>query len=111
MTKRVTVFIDYQNVYKRARGIFELKSFDNAAGQINPIKVARLLVQKLGGDCAFEQVRTYRGIPSNNLDPKGYGAVRRQTASWMKGGQPVVAPEIRDPLLFLYQGLNLKTYV
>jgi hypothetical protein len=31
---------------------------------------------------SLEQVRIYRGIPSNRLDPKGYGAVRRQTAVW-----------------------------
>ncbi|MBI3429079.1 MAG: NYN domain-containing protein [Actinobacteria bacterium] len=90
MTKRVTVFIDYQNVYKRARGIFELEGPENIAGQISPIKVARLLVQRTGGDCALEQVRAYRGLPSNRIDPKGYGAVRRQTANWMKGGQTEV---------------------
>lgn len=87
MTKRVTIFIDYQNVYKRARGIFELDNLENVVGQISPIKVGHLLVNKIGGDCSLEQVRAYRGIPSNNVNPKGYGAVRRQTASWKKAGQ------------------------
>lgn len=90
MTNRVTVFIDYQNVYKRARGIFELDESENVTGQISPIKVARLLVKKIGVDYSLEQVRAYRGIPSNKLEPKGYSAVRRQTASWMKEGQTQV---------------------
>lgn len=90
MTLRVAVFIDYQNVYRRARGIFNLESSDHPVGQINPTKVGKLLASKTGADCQLSQVRVYRGLPSNKHQPKGYGAVRRQTASWRKSGNPEV---------------------
>ncbi|MDO8646117.1 MAG: NYN domain-containing protein [Candidatus Planktophila sp.] len=90
MTSRVVVFIDYQNVYRRARGIFDLENLDHPAGQVNPNQVGLLLAKRIDTDCELKQVRVYRGLPSNNHQPKGYGAVRRQTSSWMKSGSPEV---------------------
>jgi uncharacterized LabA/DUF88 family protein len=90
MTLRVAVFIDYQNVYRRARGIFDLVNSEHPVGQIHPSKVGRLLASKIGSNCELSQVRVYRGLPSNRHQPKGYSAVRRQTASWRKSGNTEV---------------------
>jgi NYN domain len=84
MAKPVFVFVDSQNSYMRARAIFDLKDADYTYGQTHPIKVARLITQKLGISYNLLQVRVYRGLPSNKFDPKGYGAVRKQTAIWRK---------------------------
>jgi hypothetical protein len=35
-------------------------------------------------DAQLAQIRVYRGIPDSSRDPRGYGAVRRQTSSWMR---------------------------
>lgn len=90
MSKRLVVFIDSQNVYMRARTIFDLEASDHPIGQINPLKASNLLASRLGNDFEVHQVRIYRGLPSNKVDPKGYGAVRRQTANWMKLGRTQV---------------------
>lgn len=90
MTKRLVVFIDSQNVYMRARTIFDLENADHPIGQTNPLKVGNLLANRLDSDYELQQVRIYRGLPSNRVDPKGYGAVRRQTSNWKKLGRTEV---------------------
>jgi hypothetical protein len=77
MSKRLVVFIDSQNVYMRARAIFDLENADHPVGQINPLQVGNLLANRLGSEYELQQVRIYRGLPSNKFDPKGYGSVRR----------------------------------
>ena len=83
MVDRVAVFIDYQNVYKSARNAFFPGSGNHVEGQIHPLALGRLLA---GGptdptrQCV--SVRIYRGLPSNERDPKGYSATQRQMAFW-----------------------------
>lgn len=86
MTKRVTVFIDSQNVYRRARSIFDFDDQDNSVGQINPTTVGRLLAERFESGADLTQVRIYSGIPQNKYQPKGFAAVRRQTEAWRKSG-------------------------
>ena len=69
MSQRLVVFIDSQNVYMRARTIFNFGGADHPVGQIDPLKVGNLLAAKLGADYELSQVRIYRGIPSNEIDP------------------------------------------
>ncbi len=85
MTKRVVVFIDYQNVYHSARDAFHSSGGPHWIGQVNPRALGNLIVD-LDNDTnrVLEEVRIYRGLPSNSKDPKGYGATRRQMAAWGK---------------------------
>lgn len=84
MTKRVAVFVDYQNVYRAARDAFHDHTTDPFwFGQVHPTALGALIT-RLGGDPdrQLHQVRMYRGLPSSEKQPKGYGAARRQTAAW-----------------------------
>lgn len=80
--QRVVVFIDYQNVYRRARGLyFDHKTDPHTHGQINPLALSEHLVQRKQGRI-LEKVFVYRGMPSSKNDPRGYAACRKQIASW-----------------------------
>lgn len=83
MPLRVVVFLDWQNVYRRAREAFCLSSEPHTSGQVNPLELGELLAGRVD-DGVLQQVRIYRGIPSATDDPDGYAANRRQTAAWMK---------------------------
>lgn len=80
---RVVVFIDYQNVYRRARGCFGLDGDSHPAGQISPVLFARrILANDRRESRQLQEVRVYRGLPDSTRDPKAYGAARRQIAVW-----------------------------
>ncbi len=48
-------------------------------------------------DAKLKQVRIYRGLPSNEQDPKGYGAVRKHTAA-LRRADPTRTEVILKPL-------------
>ena len=80
MVHRVVVFIDYQNVYRRARDAFGLdRSYVN--GQVDPLAVGSRL-SNLTTDHELVGVRVYRGMPSPKHDPVGHAAAQRQVARW-----------------------------
>jgi uncharacterized LabA/DUF88 family protein len=81
MPKRVGLFIDYQNVYRRARSAFALPGDSHAVGQVDPLKVGHLISAKTPNS-ALEFVRIYRGLPDGGKDPKGNAACSRQVAAW-----------------------------
>lgn len=81
MARRTIVFLDYQNVYRRARDTFHQLSDPSASGQIDPMKLGQLLVNR-DSNRDLVEVRAYRGQPDAALDPKGYGANFRQCAAW-----------------------------
>lgn len=83
MAERTVVFLDWQNVYRRARGAFCSELDDNVEGQVDPFGLASLLVSRTPGR-ELTEVRIYRGIPTNKNDPQGYAANRRHTAAWMR---------------------------
>lgn len=83
MTKRVAIFIDYQNVYRRGRAAFALPGDSHAVGQVDPLKVGHLIASKTP-NAALELVRIYRGLPDGGKDPKGNAACSRQVAAWRK---------------------------
>lgn len=84
MADRVALFIDYQNVYMRARESFvdSWPEYDYTIGQVDPVKLGELLVERSPYDRKLAHVKVYRGKPSNKHDPKGYGAARKQAAFW-----------------------------
>lgn len=79
---RVVAFIDYQNVYSRARGLFHDPFKESSAGQVNPLKLADLITLKGLADRELQEVRVYRGQPDSSKEPKTYGANRRQCNAW-----------------------------
>lgn len=88
MTDRVVLFLDYQNVYMSARSLFHPMGAPHWNGQIDPLALGRLLVDRSPFDRELAGVRVYRGLPESTKDPKGYGASQRQISSWAQ------APEI-----------------
>lgn len=84
MPDRVVVFLDYQNLYSGARNTFHGLQAPHWLGQVNPVKLAQHLVDDSPFDRKLTQVRIYRGLPDSKLDPKGYGASRRQHSAWQQ---------------------------
>lgn len=84
VVKRVAVFIDYQNVYRRARDAFHDHRVDPYwMGQVSPAALgAHIAARTNDPERVLHQVRVYRGMPSGASDPRGYGAGRRQVAVW-----------------------------
>jgi hypothetical protein len=98
---RVAVFIDWQNVYKAARTAFDLDGYGNERGNFSPYALACILAAGHGRGAAGELVRVeiHRGIPSNEHDPTGYAANRRQATAWVREKQEIVTPRLR-PLAY-----------
>lgn len=80
-TARVVVFVDYQNVYRRARACFGLEADSHPAGQIRPLELGLRIAGKRQGR-ELDQVRIYRGLPDSTKDPQGNAPARRQIQSW-----------------------------
>ena len=82
---RVAVFLDYQNVYQGARGVFGWQHDSYTAGQIFPRRVGVLLTDRgRQVDPARQLVRVaaFRGEPSSVHSPKGQSACDRQVRFW-----------------------------
>jgi len=94
----VVVFIDYQNIYMRARECFHKRLDHHSLGQVNPISLADVLAADSPFDRRLHQVRVYRGIPDSTRDPRGYGAADRQIAEWRADDRVLVhARPLRYP--------------
>jgi uncharacterized LabA/DUF88 family protein len=82
--KRVAVFIDYQNCYRRARDAFFPTSDNHTDGQIDPLRLGL----KLKGDPSRGRelvgVHLFRGLPSSRHDPVGQAATDRQIELWKR---------------------------
>jgi uncharacterized LabA/DUF88 family protein len=96
---RVVLFIDYQNTYRATRACFHDHENDPPQyGQVNPIAIGETLVNRSPYPRELQQVRIYRGLPSAERDPKGYGAARKQNAVWEKDPRVTVfARPLRYP--------------
>ncbi len=83
MPDRVVVFLDYQNVYRRARAAFHDEINDPAVnGQIDPLALAQLITSRGAVARELTQVRVYRGRPDSARQPDSYGANLRQCVAW-----------------------------
>ena len=85
---RVVVFIDYRNVYHRARASFGYDSDpDPNIGHTCPQKVGQLLCD-LGlpnnPDRELNQVRVYKGMPDHRSGVDAQSFAARQVAAWEK---------------------------
>jgi len=93
--QRVVVFLDYQNVYHRARDAFCVRDAAAREGQVDPLALGHLLAGRVPGGC-LAGVRLYRGRPSERRDPRSYAAFRRQTAKQVTRGEGLVTVVARD---------------
>lgn len=96
MAARVTVFIDWQNVYGSARRTFHRSQDPYVDGQVDPMKLATCLTHR-NVDQELHQVRVYRGLPDSTRQPTSYGANERQAAAWSAAGVTVVRRPLMDP--------------
>jgi uncharacterized LabA/DUF88 family protein len=97
----VVVFLDAQNLYNDARRAF-CQRIDRAThGQIDPMRLGRLLCSKQpvgdDGPRQLKEVRIYRGRPDSTKEPRTYGAHMRQCAAWEKSGVTVIHRPLRYP--------------
>jgi uncharacterized LabA/DUF88 family protein len=83
---RVVLFVDYQNVYKGAREAFHSQLDPAWAGQVDPLKLGKLITSRGTGDRELQEVRLYRGRPDSLKDPKTYGANLRQSEAQIRNG-------------------------
>jgi len=108
MKQRTVVFIDYQNVYHRARAAFGQHDANGKCteppsfGHVNPLRLGMLLKQ-LGEDGGHSrtltQVRIYRGEPATKkAHPTLQAAFQRQIESWKR--EPMLKVNTR-PLRYL----------
>jgi hypothetical protein len=67
---RVVVFVDYQNVYRAARASFGLEAEPHWEGRIDPVALARRILEKDRHERELLEVRVYRGRPDSTKDPK-----------------------------------------
>ena len=99
MPDRVVVYVDAQNTYKGARDAFFPGRAHFTLGQIDPIKLGRLLIQRPvpGGDRELKQVRMYSGRPDARKQPKANRAHLLQCAAWESAGVYVLGRPLRYP--------------
>ena len=98
---RVSLFIDYQNVYHGARKAFHGSQGAHSSGQVSPRRLGDLLAasQPLAGDASerrLYEVRVYRGMP--RIDDRGYVAAQRQHDVWEHDGVTVITRPLGGPL-------------
>jgi len=85
VVEQVAVFLDWQNVYRRARESFHDVYADSHCGQVVPLDLALCLTEQVADGAPareLSEVRIYRGMPDQAVDPQGYAAFRRQATRW-----------------------------
>jgi uncharacterized LabA/DUF88 family protein len=95
------VFVDGQNFYRDTRRAFFSDGHPSQIGQVDPVKLATLLVEKgtapSGVQRVLDECRIYTGVPSPDRDPKGNAARLRQNAAWTAAGAKVLGRPLRYP--------------
>lgn len=100
MVGRVVLFVDYQNMYRGVREVFHRPSDPPRAGQIDPLQLGQLIVEKSPFPRDLAQIRVYRGRPDATKDPRTYAANLRQSVAQELSGQgkvTVIARPLRYP--------------
>jgi hypothetical protein len=92
---RVLVFLDYQNVSHRARDAYLAPTDPAACGQIDPLRLGRLLAGRVPRGLLTD-VRVYRGRPSQRRDGRSSAAFQRQTQAQVRRGGGLVSVVARD---------------
>lgn len=84
MPKRVVIFVDYQNAYHSARGLFHDHKADPPwMGQFAPLLLGDRILRS-GNDPVrvISQIRMYRGLPDSTKQPGSHGAATSQISNW-----------------------------
>ncbi len=96
---RVVVFVDWQNVFSRARALFHrgrrhVRAVD---GQIDPVKLADLVCQRgpIDSQRQLAEVRVYCGIADQHEDPKMFQARANQVAAWERDGVTAITRRLQ----------------
>ena len=95
--QRLKVFIDAQNVRNGARNAFFENVSGHISGQIDPIKYARLLIDRSNRPRILAEVRIYTGRPESGRDPRTYAAHMKQCATWTRAGATVITRTLKYP--------------
>lgn len=96
MVVRVAVFVDYQNMYKRARDAFDLADTEfHVGGQVRPVALGHMLCQG-HPERTLTAVHMYRGVPMQQHNQKGHDAAQRQVAAWSRSGPDIVRVNTRS---------------
>lgn len=99
MSRRLVVFVDYQNAYREARRAFHSEDDPHFFGQFDPLRLGLHLEQDSAEARVLAGVRIYRGLPSSSRDPRSYSAARRQMDSWRRDPRvQVIDRPIRYPV-------------
>ena len=97
---RLVLFIDYQNAYRRAHGVFFPNSQSGRDGHLKPMELGRLIASRGssgGTPYTLSEVRVYSGRPDPNRDKRTFSAHRKQSQSWSKDGSKVITRRLRYP--------------
>src|ERR1700722_1686624 len=94
---RCAVVIDYQNMHLTARGQFTPQGTPTHHSLLHPLYLANQILQARGTSkqppqqVALAKVNVFRGLPSNNHDPRGYSRSQAQRAEWTRDHRVKVA--------------------
>ena len=75
---------------KNARNAFFTPTTHHIYGQINPLEVGKLVVNRTIQQATLHQVRIYSGRPDSTKDPKTYAVHMRQCLVWQRAGIEVI---------------------
>lgn len=107
---RLALYIDYQNVFQRARSAFQLAR-RASDGQFSPRDLGLLLVTRSTpyrptGIVELSDVRVYRGRPSRKH--ASYDPWQRQAAAWKRDGVTLVSRPLRgSPAVAREKGIDV----
>lgn len=93
-----TLFVDAQNIYKSARHTFFSEDDSSIYGQIDFVKLAKLIEERCPVPNIkrhLNEIRIYTGQPSSRRAPYAYSAFINQKEAWEKAGMKVIARPLR----------------
>jgi len=93
--ERVSIFIDYENMHRVGHGLFAGVGQPNHETVLDPLKVARRILERRrpGGDLAG--VHVYRGRPLPQFQPQATSANDILATAWARDGVEVVRRDLR----------------
>lgn len=96
---RVVVFVDWQNVFSRARALFhgQRRHVRAVDGQIDPVELADLICRRGSSISPRElaDVRVYCGVADQHEDPKMFQARANQVAAWERQGVTAITRRLQ----------------
>lgn len=103
---RVSVFVDYQNVWAGARDAFGWRHDHFTRGQVRPRRLGVLLADRgrpIDPQRKLERVSVFRGEPSAVHSPTGQAACHRQVEGWRKEARVIATTR---PLKYYRRGTD-----